>query len=375
MKNNKLYIFTLLTAVSLCMTQCKQDELSEIASETQTTKTSEAKVASQSRVAATSIFPSVVWKDNNNVAINAHGGSVFYENGFYHWYGSHKVAGKSESSGLSSGGIHCYRSRDLINWNDFGIVMAPNYATGSTSDIAYGCRIERPHVVYNSTTQKYVCIFKLFLKGGGLNVGYNGVATSTSPTGPFTYQSKFIAASSTVGSGDFTLYKDATNAVYLITVRKTDRAMVIDKLNNNYTAPVGSPAVMPNIAISTEAPCVFYKSGTYHLWGSGSTGWDPNPPRYYTATNLLGAWTAQSNPCLGTNPILNLTGAAKTYGGQSTDIIKIQGVENQYIAMMDIWKPTDPINGLYIWLPFRVSNQKLSMTWVNSWNLSWFNNN
>jgi Glycosyl hydrolases family 43 len=371
MKNNKLYIFTLLTAVSLCTTKCKQADLSEITSEP---KTAEAKASSKSRVAATSIFPGQVWKDNNGVAINAHGGSVFYENGFYHWFGAHKVAGKSESSGLSSGGVHLYRSRDLINWNDFGIVMAPNYTTGSTSDIAYGCRIERPHVVYNSATQKYVCIFKLFLKGGGLNVGYNGVATSSSATGPYTYTGKFIAASATEGSGDFDLYKEGST-VYLVTVRKTDRAMIIDKLNSNYNGVVGSPAVMPNIAISTEAPCVFSKSGTYHLLGSGSTGWNPNPPRYYTSTSITGSWTVQSNPCLGTNPILNLTGAAKTYGAQPTNIIQIQGVENQYIAMMDIWKPTDPINGLYVWLPFRVSNKKLSMNWVDSWNLSWFNNN
>jgi hypothetical protein len=326
----------------------------------------------ESKAAQSNINPGKDWLDINSVAINAHGGSVFYEGGFYHWYGAHKLPGVSENSGLSVGGIHCYRSRDLINWNDFGIVM-PVDRKNKKSDIAFGNRIERPHVVFNKKTKKYVCIFKLFI-GAGLKVGYHGVATSDKPTGPFVYKSKFIAASSTVGSGDFTIYKDANEGLHLIAVRKTDRAMVIGQMNENYLAPKTEFQVMPNITISTEAPCVFYKSGTYHLLGSGSTGWNPNPARYFTTTDLYGSWTNQGNPCSGINPILNL-GPAKTFGGQPTDIIQIQGVENQYIAMMDIWRPSEPIKGGYIWLPFRVSNKKLSIKWNDSWNLNWFNNN
>jgi hypothetical protein len=378
MKKNKFNIFALLLAVSMLTTQCKKTE--SLANAEQPVKPEQSSAASPdlpssaaAAVAQSSIFPSAQWNDINGVAINAHGGSVFYEGGFYHWFGSHKIAGKSENSGLSGGGVHLYRSRDLINWNDFGIVMPVIYGT-STSDIAYGARIERPHVVYNASTRKYVCMFKLFLKDGGLTTGYNGVATSNTATGPYTYQGKFLAASSTVGSGDFTLFKDGST-VYLITVRKTDRAMVIGKLNNSYNGLSGAMTVMPNIIISTEAPCIFLKSGVYHLLGSGSTGWDPNPARYYTTTNLLGSWTRQGNNCYGFNPITGLTGQAKTFGGQPTDIIQIQGVDNQYIAMMDVWKPTDPINGKYIWLPFRVRNQKFAVNWFSNWNLSWFATN
>jgi hypothetical protein len=38
---------------------------------------------------------------------------------------------------------NCYRSRDLINWNDFGIVL-PMVAENSGLDIQLGARLERP---------------------------------------------------------------------------------------------------------------------------------------------------------------------------------------------------------------------------------------
>jgi Glycosyl hydrolases family 43 len=366
MKKNKLSLVPFILAACLLSTGCSKLD-SVIQNPPDSIKPTEEARA----VVQTSINPSKTWNDIFGNAINAHGGSIYYENGFYHWYGEHKVAGTRESGGFTSGGVHCYRSRDLINWNDFGIVL-PVVTNNPQSDIQNGCRIERPHVVFNATTEKYICIFKLFLRGEAQNVGYNGVATSSSATGPFVYSHKFKAASATSGSGDFTLFKDVDESLYHITVRKSDRAMVIAKMRNDYLFPSTDYTALTNITISTEAPCVFFKSGTYHLFGSGSSGWNPNPARYFTTNNLFGNWTNQGNPCHGTNPVLNLN-ETKTFGGQPTDIIQIQGAENKYIAMMDVWRPNDPITSLYIWLPFRVNNKKISVDWLNSWNLSWFN--
>ena len=56
--------------------------------------------------------------------------------------------------------------------------------------IAKGCILERPKVVYNKKTGKYVMWFHLELKGKGYGSAYAGVATATKPTGPF----KFLKA-------------------------------------------------------------------------------------------------------------------------------------------------------------------------------------
>ena len=47
--------------------------------------------------------------------------------------------------------------------------------------------MERPKVVYNEKTGQYVMWFHLELKGQGYSAARTGVATSESPTGPFTY--------------------------------------------------------------------------------------------------------------------------------------------------------------------------------------------
>ena len=56
--------------------------------------------------------------------------------------------------------------------------------------IAKGCILERPKVVYNKKTGKYVMWFHLELKGKGYGSAYAGVATAAKPTGPF----KFLKA-------------------------------------------------------------------------------------------------------------------------------------------------------------------------------------
>ena len=40
---------------------------------------------------------------------------------------------------------------------------------------------------------------------------------------------------------------------------------------------------------------------------SGSTGWDPNPARYFTSNSLTGPWFYHGNPCEGVNPANGLT--------------------------------------------------------------------
>ena len=55
------------------------------------------------------------------------------------------------------------------------------------SDIEGGCIIERPKVLYNQKTRKFVMWFHLELKGQGYAAARYGVATSDTPFGPFKF--------------------------------------------------------------------------------------------------------------------------------------------------------------------------------------------
>jgi len=128
--------------------------------------------------------PGKLWCDNNGKHINAHGGGILYQNGIYYWFGERKVAGRLGNT--AQVGVHCYSSTDLYNWKDEGIVLSVD-TTNESSEIAKGCIIERPKVIYNDKSKKYVMWFHLELKGMGYSAARCGVAVAEKVTGPYTY--------------------------------------------------------------------------------------------------------------------------------------------------------------------------------------------
>ena len=99
---------------------------------------------------ATSLKPGETWLDDRGEVINAHGGGVLYANNKYYWFGEKRGRWASE-------GVNVYSSADLINWKYESLALAPS--ADSTSDIAKGCLMERPKIIYNTRTGKYVLCF------------------------------------------------------------------------------------------------------------------------------------------------------------------------------------------------------------------------
>ncbi len=312
--------------------------------------------------------PAKLWLDNKNAAINAHGGGVLFHNSIYYWYGEHKIKGKSEAD-FADGGIHCYTSKDLINWTDAGIVLSVDYHNTNV-DTEYGCLIERPKVVYNKKTSKFIAFFKFYPKGNGYEVAYVGVAIADSPSGPFKYSHKFLA-DSPKGSGDFSMFVDTNGDLYHLGVRKPEKTFIIGKMRDDYLMPAEDYKICQGIEYHTEAPAIIKVNNVYHMLSSGSSGWTPNEARYYTSTDLVGPWTRHTNPTSGLNTFDSI-GSEKTFGGQSSFILPVAGLENAFIAMFDIWKPNMPIEGRYIWLPIEFKEGKIAINWIDQWNLSFF---
>lgn len=110
-----------------------------------------------------------------------------------------------------------------------------------------------------------------------------------------------------------------------------------------------------------EAPAIFKKDGIYWMITSGCTGWEPNKARLLTATSILGEWKQLPNPCVGEN-------ADKTFGGQSTYVLPLQGTEKQFIFMADSWRPESLADSRYIWLPVRFDEKGIPfIEWVDRW--------
>lgn len=112
----------------------------------------------------TAFEPGQVWPDNKGAHLNAHGGGVLFDQGRYYLFGEHKLAG--DIGNTAQVGVNCYSYKDLYNWRDEGIAFAVAPA-GSGSEVEQGCVLERPKVVFNKKSGKYVMWFHLELKGKG----------------------------------------------------------------------------------------------------------------------------------------------------------------------------------------------------------------
>lgn len=337
-----------------------------------------------------------LWPDDRGVHINAHGGGVLFHAGVYYWFGEHKVAG--EIGNTAQVGVGCYSSTDLYNWRNAGIALAVD--DDPASDIARGCILERPKVLYNAASNRFVMWFHLELAGQGYASARAGVAVAENPEGPYRFVHSFRpnpgrhpvnttaddrqAASMDPAtrpawvrdlaggqmSRDLTLFQDDDGAAYLICASEENATLHIAQLSDDFLATNGRYVrLFPGA--SNEAPAICKHAGRYWMISSGCTGWNPNPARSAVADSIWGPWTALGNPIEGVNP-RNHLGPEQTFGGQSTFILRVQGKRDAFIAMFDVWTPRNPIDGRYIWLPLAFREGRVAVPWRTTWKLGVF---
>ena len=108
------------------------------------------------------IYPGKVWLDTEGKRIQAHGGSVMYWDGIYYWYGENKEKTTGDND-IWHWGVRCYTSTDLYNWEDKGLIIPPE-PDDTDSSLHPSAQMDRPHIIYNQTTGKFVCWLKIMHK-------------------------------------------------------------------------------------------------------------------------------------------------------------------------------------------------------------------
>ena len=366
----------------------------------------------------TFIFPSLVqgkktneirsgeiWPDNHGVHINAHGGGVLYYNGRYYWYGENK----SDTTSSAMVGIMCYSSSNLSDWKKESVAL-PVITDDASSDIVKGCIMDRPKVIYNKKTKRFVMWFHLELKGKGYAAARSAVAVSDTPEGPFKYIrserinprklpfdmtdeqraildtldankykqwwtpmwyeaiSKGLFVKRDLQGGqmarDMQLFVDDDGKAYHIYSSEDNLTLQIAELSEDYLSHTGKYIrIAP--AGHNEAPAIFKRNGEYWMITSGCTGWEPNEARMFSAPSIWGPWKKHPNPCRGPKSEI-------TFGGQSTYVLPVVGKKDAFIFMADIWCPKYPSNARYIWLPIQFEDGIPYIEWLDSWSLDFF---
>jgi beta-galactosidase len=302
---------------------------------------------------ATNFTPGALWYDDHGELINAHGGGLLYQNKTYYWFGEKRGADTFE-------GVTVYSSKDLYNWKYEGVALATS--PDPQSDIATGCLMERPKVIYNKKTKKYVMWFHLELKGKGYSAARAAVATSDKITGPYMYVSSFRPNGNM--SRDMTLFVDDDGSAYHIYSSRENYDLRIVKLSDDYLTATTQDSLISSH--HREAPAMLKYSGKYYLITSACTGWAPNKANVYVSSSLFGPWQLlPGNPMRGEN-------AELTFGGQSTYLLPVTGKKDAFIFMGDRWNPKNLTDSCYLWLPVQFELGVPYVAWMDKWSLDFF---
>lgn len=280
----------------------------------------------------TSIKSGKYFYDTNGKLIQAHGGQIVPYNGKYYWFGEDKegIVGRATGDKDFSrwhNGIRLYVSEDLINWEDKGIVCVDNKGDKLTP-FNPACITERPHVIYNEKTKKFVMWVKLCGPCDYSIPNYAcryGVAVADTIDGQYT----FLREELNGFGGDFDIFEYEGNG-YIIGEKPHD-ALCLYHLDDTYTKIVGCEEYFKGVIppYIPEAPCFINRNGNLSLVCSHTTGYFPNPTFYVQMESLFGKWQRGGNVCR--NDIQN-----NSFNSQISCIFKIPN-RNLYVALADRW--------------------------------------
>ncbi|GAA0148064.1 glycosidase [Lithospermum erythrorhizon] len=324
--------------------------------------------------------PGRIWLDTDGNPIQAHGGGIMYDekSRMYYWYGEYKDGptyhfGEKRTARVDVIGVGCYSSNDLWRWKFEGIVLSAD-EKNKFHDLHKSNVLERPKVIYNIDTGKYV--MWMHIDNGTYTKASIGVAISYSPRGPFSYL--YSKRPHGFESRDMTIFKDGDERAYIIYSSVHNKELHIGQLNGDY---LNVTEEMSKVLVGQyrEAPAVFKHREKYYMVTSGCSGWAPNEALAHVAESIKGPWVTLGNPSVGANTIFR----AATFFAQSTFVLPMPGSPSgSFIFMADRWNPADLKDSRYVWLPLTVRDAaeqqalalplqpRVSIYWHDSWRLS-----
>lgn len=341
-------------------------------------------------------YPGQLWLDTEGKPIQAHGGSVLYWEGTYYWYGENKE--KTDGSpGIWHWGVRCYTSRDLYNWEDQGLIIPPE-PENAMSSLHPAAQMDRPHIIYNRFTKKFVCWLKVMHPNG---MQMSTVLAADHILGPYAKIHEGMRPLN-MDAGDFDLAVAGDGKGYYYFERVHSELICADLTEDyaNVTGYYSTHFPKSHPPFVREAPAHFTRNGKHYLVTSGTTGYLPNPSELAVADTWHGPWKVLGDP--------HPSDQSRTsFHTQISCVFKVEGKKDLYIAMADRWMPhhmqlnydtyaalfdarfsgktvdfsevpTEVLSAVldrrtcdacYVWLPFRFEKEMGYLDWKDQWRI------
>lgn len=316
--------------------------------------------------------------DTSGEDVYGSGGCMLQCGKYFYWYGEHRFA----NYGFK--GVSCYRSTDLVNWENRGDIVSWDISGGNTI-LSLGPSgkviVERPKVIFNEKTQEYVM-------WGHLDIGYGLAAVvvckGKSPDNsdgtweyvdwfrPFDDPKYNVHDDNSAGdiysdltndysdpygfmSRDSTLFVDDDGTAYFASSYNENAYIHIYRLTEDYLHIDETYWPTDNVlnATSREAPCLFKEGDVYYMVSSGTAGWTSTVTTIQYAYDLRGPWSS------------TLTIGDTTWAGQLTEsdrsqpayVFKLEATDgsgnHDWLYMGDRWGPafggSSPFDSQYVW--------------------------
>mmetsp|Transcript_93749 Transcript_93749/g.292130 ORF Transcript_93749/g.292130 Transcript_93749/m.292130 type:complete len:363 (-) Transcript_93749:139-1227(-) len=304
------------------------------------------------------------WNDTDGNRVEAHGAGLLRSptDGRWYWYGeSRKSLDWKEAS------VNCYSSASLAGpWRFEGQVI--RQAQIRQPDEHGPFIIERPKVVYNSATKRFVMWFHL--ETDEYEYRHVGIAQSASPTGPFEYVHGIRPDG--IGSLDMSLFQDPVDGEAYFIRSCENEYTAISRLSRDYLNSTGVISKHPVF----EGMAIFrHPNGTYYMITSHLTGWEPNPLMFFRAAGKTlddPQWVNMGNP----------TGSPTSLNSQPSYVVQYTPASGPpyFMYMADDWvhcpnadgSQGPLVNACYIWLPIHFEDGPaggVTIPWRAAWDL------
>ena len=278
-----------------------------------------------------SIKPGKTLYDTGGNRVQAHGGSIFYEEATetYYFYGENKEF-TTAGSDIWTWGVRAYASKDLYNWEDKGLIIKPVKDDDTSSLNPRKAMLDRPHIIYNKATKKYVCWCKIMWHD---NTQTALVLTADAFLGPYTIVRDHLRPLN-MNAGDFDLTVAPDGKAYYMFERVHSETIITD-LTDDYTDVTGYYSThfpRPYPPYVREATAHFMWNHKHFLLTSGTTWYLPNPSEVAVADSWHGPYKVLGDPC-------PTDESQTTFHSQVSSVFKVPGKKNLYIAVADRWCP------------------------------------
>lgn len=290
----------------------------------------------------TTIKNGALWTDTNNNDIQAHGSGILQVDDTWYIIGEDRV----------NGGVNMYSSKNLVDWKFENKIISKK----TCEQLENGSRfIERPHLIYNKKYNKFVVW--LHWEGEAYAPAEAGVFYCDKINGDYVFHKGFRPFNNM--SRDDNVFVDDDGKAYFVSAANHNADLIIYELTDDYL-DVKRQVITLWRGGYREAPVIVKRNGTYFLFTSGCTGWEPNQGQYAYSKSLEGPWSNRMN-----------FGNKMTYDTQPTCIIPIQGNKTTtYVYCGDRWQDPGLAESKTILTPLTFSGNYVTLNYYERWDIN-----